>query len=144
MTSNVSKDYLNPDAVGNCTREFLPDTIVEDNYTTPLDAPADWWQDLRVRDICVSVGEYEVFVHDVQAFAAKLEVSCSIVRPSALNLLIWIFLEKRYIILNWSYLLPLLRSTFNPSSIEYCEFLARRNQNSIFASGSWKELEFLV
>ena len=75
MKYNANKDYITADSLMQCAKAFLQEGQKVDNYITPLDAHEDWWKDLAVRDICVFMGRYELFAHDLVTFARKVGVS---------------------------------------------------------------------
>ncbi|MCJ1252117.1 hypothetical protein MMC30_009355 [Trapelia coarctata] len=74
MRTNERKDYLGQTSLKDCTLKFLGDAKV-DAYNVPLSASPDWWKGLPVHDLCVLVGEYEMFLDDILAFAQNLKVS---------------------------------------------------------------------
>jgi len=53
-----------------------------DAYNVPLSASPDWWKGLPVHDLCVLVGEYEMFFDDIQVFAQNLNVRATRVSVS--------------------------------------------------------------
>lgn len=73
MVSNVDKDYLDLEGIKRSAAQFMG-KAKEDSYNTPLSASPEWWQDLKVQDICILGAEYEVFVHDIKALANIVKV----------------------------------------------------------------------
>ncbi|KAI1393092.1 Alpha/Beta hydrolase protein [Hypoxylon trugodes] len=44
-----------------------------DNYNSPLDASADWWQNVQAERVLILAGESEVLVDEIRQFAEKLK-----------------------------------------------------------------------
>lgn len=82
MTSNADKDYLNRDEANIMSGMFLGGAG-EDSYSTPLKAPAEWWKDLKVEDLCIMGAEYEMFVDDIKAWAEIVKVRDDIPIPTS-------------------------------------------------------------
>ena len=74
MKSNLATDYLDHNVIRYSAAKFMGNAK-RDNYSWPLDAPTEWWEDLQVQDICVLGAEYEIFVADVEAWTKKVQVS---------------------------------------------------------------------
>ncbi|KKZ60491.1 hypothetical protein EMCG_04855 [[Emmonsia] crescens] len=80
---SFSLDY--PSVEENKNKDMLTTSILErwqslyaagserDNYTEPLHAPADWWKDLKVRDVLVLTGSDDLFRSPIEQFAEKFK-----------------------------------------------------------------------
>lgn len=73
MQSNSDKDFLFPGDLRRIANQYMGKAR-DDNYSVPLTAPAEWWKDIPVEDICIAAGEYEIFLDDIRAFVANLKV----------------------------------------------------------------------
>lgn len=82
---SFSLDY--PSVEENKNKDMLTTSILErwqslyvagserDNYTEPLHAPADWWRNLKVRDVLILTGSDDLFRSPIEQFAEKFKVS---------------------------------------------------------------------
>lgn len=71
MRTNRYRDVLAVPALERWAAIFQG-SAPSDPYLEPLTAPKDWWQDLPAKNVLVLAGDDEVFVDDIQKFAAQL------------------------------------------------------------------------
>ncbi|KAH8646110.1 Alpha/Beta hydrolase protein [Xylariales sp. PMI_506] len=69
---NAHKDYLSPWRAKQSSEAFLGSNA-EDNYTTPLAAPPEWWSNLPADRVFLLVGSDELIIDDVTALGQNLQ-----------------------------------------------------------------------
>ncbi|KAI1413040.1 Alpha/Beta hydrolase protein [Hypoxylon sp. FL1857] len=69
---NKMKDCLSLQGLKSWSRALMG-SAPDDNYNTPLDAPSDWWQDIKAGKVLILAGEDELLVDDIMLFAEKLK-----------------------------------------------------------------------
>lgn len=74
---NAHRDYLTVDSVFEMLDLFKPNEVpftkaLEIPDLCPADAPTDWWVDIPVERLLVTVGEWEVFFDSSVEFAEKV------------------------------------------------------------------------
>ncbi|PGH17565.1 hypothetical protein AJ80_04743 [Polytolypa hystricis UAMH7299] len=69
---NANKDMLAPPYLARWSAAFLGGKK-GDNYSEPFLAPAEWWKDLKTKDMLVVAGGDEVFLGSVEQFVEKLK-----------------------------------------------------------------------
>ncbi len=77
MRSNSGRDYLSQTSLAMGALQYLGGAKI-DSYNVPMSASGDWWQNLKVRDICVVGGEYEMFIDDIEAWTKIVKVRAMI------------------------------------------------------------------
>ena len=73
MKSNARTDYILPGSLKRASGIFLG-SAKEDFYNTPLDAPEDWWKDLRTENLSIIVSDAEILLDGVIAISEKIKV----------------------------------------------------------------------
>lgn len=98
---NAGKDYLLHESMESFTQSWCPERELWADFSQ---APADFWRELPVERVLLTVGGFEVFRDDVRAFATTMEANAdkdSLVRfvehrmRSTFSLLwtwLWVFL----------------------------------------------------
>ncbi|EEH36233.1 alpha/beta hydrolase fold protein [Paracoccidioides lutzii Pb01] len=72
VKENQNKDILAISALERWSSYYIAGSE-SDNYLEPLRAPADWWKDLKVRDMLILTGSDDLFRSPVEEFAEKLK-----------------------------------------------------------------------
>ncbi|KAJ5239867.1 alpha/beta-hydrolase [Penicillium chermesinum] len=71
MKANAHRDALAIPALHKWASLFRG-SAPSDPYLEPLSAPANWWQPLLTKKVLITAGADEIFVDDIQKFAAQL------------------------------------------------------------------------
>lgn len=74
MKYNAGKDIDSAHTLKEWANTYLNGRPA-DNYSEPVLAPSSWWQDAQVEKTLVVVGEDEMFIDGVKAWAKSFEVS---------------------------------------------------------------------
>ncbi|KAH7403807.1 Alpha/Beta hydrolase protein [Cadophora sp. MPI-SDFR-AT-0126] len=73
MTENSNKDFMTKPLLKKSS-DLLMGTAKEDKYTMPLIAEPEWWKDLKVKELGVTGGEYELFKDDIENWVNNVKV----------------------------------------------------------------------
>lgn len=74
MTTNANNDVLAASALDYWGRNFLGGRPL-DPWNSPLQAPAEWWTDLKVGEILMIYGEHEIMKDDTEILCKRIQVS---------------------------------------------------------------------
>jgi hypothetical protein len=83
MKANKKKDFIKFTSLEKLSAQFVGSAGL-DGYNMPLSASPDWWKSLQVQNLCIMAGEYEIFLTDIEDFAAAVKV-LNLVHISALD-----------------------------------------------------------
>lgn len=72
MKSNLWKDLLTPGLLTNWAKTYRGEKVA-DNWMEPMNAPAEWWKDVKTEQILILAGADEVLLSSVEAFAEKIK-----------------------------------------------------------------------
>lgn len=72
MIANEKKDYICRRSLRKWHEAFMGPAIL-DAYNTPLDASIEWWSGVPVKSILFTGGGDELFCHDIQQLALKIQ-----------------------------------------------------------------------
>jgi acetyl esterase/lipase len=75
-TTNKYKDYC-PAELSKTFSEAWKGGSPPDNYNEPILAPSSFWEGLKVKDILITIGSFEVAADAMKEFAKKVEVGVS-------------------------------------------------------------------
>ncbi|KAI1777476.1 Alpha/Beta hydrolase protein [Hypoxylon cercidicola] len=70
--TNAQKDFVSVPLLKSMSEAFMGDAP-RSNYNTPLDAPPDWWRDIRTEKVLILAGGDEILKDDIQEFGEKLK-----------------------------------------------------------------------
>ncbi|EEP79611.1 conserved hypothetical protein [Uncinocarpus reesii 1704] len=73
VKDNESKDIITSDIAVRWGSSYLAGQK-GDNYNQPLLAPAEWWKDVKARNLLVVAGADEILLSAIDEFVKKLEV----------------------------------------------------------------------
>jgi acetyl esterase/lipase len=73
MTTNANKDVLAASALEYWGGNFLSSRPL-DPWNSPLQAPADWWSELKVGEILMIYGEDEIMKDDTEILCKRVQV----------------------------------------------------------------------
>jgi acetyl esterase/lipase len=73
MTTNAEKDVIAASALEYWGGNFLGGRPL-DPWNSPLQAPADWWTDLKVGEILMMYGEDEIMKDDTEILCKRVQV----------------------------------------------------------------------
>ena len=71
--TNQRKDALDATTVRIWSDNFMGKTA-PDNWNQPAEAPAEWWQGLKVDNVAITAGGNEVLRDDCRELAEKMKV----------------------------------------------------------------------
>ncbi|KAL5358859.1 Alpha/Beta hydrolase protein [Aspergillus floccosus] len=76
MVANSEKDLVVQEFLLSCAESFLGNDSRDndDFYTVPLNAPSEWWKEVKVQNLEIVAGEFEIFRDDILALAEKIKV----------------------------------------------------------------------
>ncbi|KAL2871671.1 Alpha/Beta hydrolase protein [Aspergillus lucknowensis] len=76
MAANSEKDLVVQEFLLSCAELFLgnDNRDKDDFYTVPLNAPPEWWKEVKVQNLEIVAGEFEIFRDDILALAQKIKV----------------------------------------------------------------------
>ncbi|PGH06482.1 hypothetical protein GX51_02306 [Blastomyces parvus] len=74
VEENKDKDILSASILRRWSSLYVADSE-PDNYMEPLRAPADWWKDLKVRDVLILTGSDDVFRSPIEEFVEKFKTA---------------------------------------------------------------------
>ncbi|KAG5293032.1 alpha/beta hydrolase fold protein [Histoplasma ohiense] len=74
VEENKNKDILAPSALARWSSLYAAGSE-PDNYMEPLRAPADWWKDLKVRDVLILTGSDDLFRSPIGQFVEKFKTA---------------------------------------------------------------------
>lgn len=74
FTRNRRKDIVAPAALIKWSKAFLGRSV-RDNYTHPVDAPAESWKGVHAEKVAFVAGANELFVDDIRTLVEKVKVS---------------------------------------------------------------------
>ncbi|KAJ5361316.1 hypothetical protein N7541_002160 [Penicillium brevicompactum] len=72
MKSNQWKDILTTDILTGWANAYRDDKIA-DNWVEPLNAPAEWWKDVKTERIMILAGADEMLLSSIEEFAEKIK-----------------------------------------------------------------------
>lgn len=77
MSANSEKDLVVQEFLLSCAESFLGNgnQDKDDFYTVPLNAPPEWWKEVKVQSLEIVAGEFEIFRDDILALARKIKVN---------------------------------------------------------------------
>mgnify|MGYP001581064326 CR=1 FL=1 len=73
METNKNRDYISATHLKPFSDQFIGISGL-DGYNAPLIESPEWWKGLQVQSLCVVGGEYEIFLTDIESWAAVLKV----------------------------------------------------------------------
>ncbi|KLJ11780.1 hypothetical protein EMPG_13068 [Blastomyces silverae] len=74
VEENRNKDILSASILERWSSLYVADSE-PDNYMEPLRAPADWWKDLKVRDVLFLTGSDDLFRSPIEEFVEKFKTA---------------------------------------------------------------------
>ncbi|OJD10096.1 hypothetical protein AJ78_08755, partial [Emergomyces pasteurianus Ep9510] len=72
VKENKNKDMLSASVLKRWASLYVAGRE-PDNYLEPLRAPADWWKDLKVRDVLILTGSDDLFRSPIEQFVEKFK-----------------------------------------------------------------------
>ncbi|KAM5456179.1 hypothetical protein MaudCBS49596_001200 [Microsporum audouinii] len=76
-TRNAKRDYLSLECGRSWAQAFIGNAET-DNYNHAIQAPPEWWKDIKTKSLLVYVGSDDVIVDSITQFVEKIKVSHSI------------------------------------------------------------------
>ncbi|KMU90739.1 hypothetical protein CIHG_08699 [Coccidioides immitis H538.4] len=72
VKENALKDIIMPELAERWSSSYLAGQET-DNYNQPLLAPAEWWKDIKARDLLIVAGSDEILLSCIEEFVEKLK-----------------------------------------------------------------------